>query len=67
MKIFVDRLEAWMWYRIIEHVTGMEDTCSLAMVNKYFYKLVKMGFKKLCSDHAAYRLEGATWASAFSE
>ncbi|CAD5213391.1 unnamed protein product [Bursaphelenchus okinawaensis] len=66
MSIFADRLLPELWQRVIEHVPSMEDTCSLAVVNKYFYKLVNMDFKQLCYDHVLYRLKGETWAYAFS-
>ncbi|CAD5217485.1 unnamed protein product [Bursaphelenchus okinawaensis] len=45
----------------------MEDICSLAMVNKCFYKLVNLDFKKLCYHHVVYRLKDETWAYAFSK
>ncbi|CAD5213387.1 unnamed protein product [Bursaphelenchus okinawaensis] len=66
MRIFAGRLSSEFWQRVIKHVASMEDTCSLAVVNKYFYKLVNMDFKKLCYDHVLYRLKGETWAYAFS-
>ncbi|CAD5229534.1 unnamed protein product [Bursaphelenchus okinawaensis] len=66
MKTFVDCLLPEQWRKVIEHLTIMQDTCSLAMVNKRFYKLVEMDFKQLCYDHVVYRLKGETWAWAFS-
>ncbi|CAD5206134.1 unnamed protein product [Bursaphelenchus okinawaensis] len=65
MQIFAERLEPELWCIVIKHVTIVEDTVILAMMNKYFYKLVNMDFKKLCYDHLVYRLEGETWAHAF--
>ncbi|CAD5230823.1 unnamed protein product [Bursaphelenchus okinawaensis] len=56
-----------IWFRVKEHLSIMEDICSLATVNKYFYKMVHMDFKQLCYDHVVYRTEGETWAYAFSE
>ncbi|CAD5205663.1 unnamed protein product [Bursaphelenchus okinawaensis] len=56
-----------LWHRVIRHLTIMEDTCSLAMVSKYFYKLVKMDFKRECYNHVVYRLKGETWVYAFSD
>ncbi|CAD5219020.1 unnamed protein product [Bursaphelenchus okinawaensis] len=59
-------LPSELWHRVIRHLTIMEDTCSLAMVSKYFYKLVEMDFKRECRNHVVYRLKGETWAYAFS-
>ncbi|CAD5220288.1 unnamed protein product [Bursaphelenchus okinawaensis] len=65
MKFFFHHLLPEIWENVIEHVTIMEDICSLAVVNKYFYKLVKTDFRQLCYYHAVYRLKGETWAYAF--
>ncbi|CAD5218890.1 unnamed protein product [Bursaphelenchus okinawaensis] len=67
MKIFVQLLQAELWCKVVKHLTIVDDTCSLAVVNKYFYKLVKMDFKQLCYHHVVYRLKGETWAYAFSD
>ncbi|CAD5215100.1 unnamed protein product [Bursaphelenchus okinawaensis] len=48
MRIFADQLLPELWYKVIDHVTVMEDTCSLAMINKYFNKLINKDFKQLC-------------------
>ncbi|CAD5206132.1 unnamed protein product [Bursaphelenchus okinawaensis] len=65
MRILVESLQPELWCIIIKHQTIMDDTVSLAMVNKRFYKLVKLNFKQLCYDHAVYRRKGETWAYAF--
>ncbi|CAD5230632.1 unnamed protein product [Bursaphelenchus okinawaensis] len=67
MRGFAKLLPLEMWHCVIEYLEIMEDAISLAMVNKHFYKLVGMDFKKICYDHVIYRLKGETWAEAFND
>ncbi|CAD5212283.1 unnamed protein product [Bursaphelenchus okinawaensis] len=54
-----------LWDQILKHVTAMEDVCSFAMVNAYYYKVGGNDFKKLCLENAIFRLKNETWAYAF--
>ncbi|CAD5212394.1 unnamed protein product [Bursaphelenchus okinawaensis] len=55
----------FLWPNILNHLTSMEDVCSLAMVNMYCYKVVNEDFKNLCYKNAIFRTKGETWAYAF--
>ncbi|CAD5230739.1 unnamed protein product [Bursaphelenchus okinawaensis] len=67
MWTFAEQLPPESWDRVVYHMTSMDDMCSLAVVNKYFYKIVNTDFKQLCYDHIVYRLENECWAYALSQ
>ncbi|CAD5230735.1 unnamed protein product [Bursaphelenchus okinawaensis] len=67
MRTFAGQLPPESWHKVVNHMTSMNDMCSLAVVNKYFYKMVNTDFKQLCYDHIIYRLENECWAYALSQ
>ncbi|CAD5207294.1 unnamed protein product [Bursaphelenchus okinawaensis] len=61
----MSRLSIDVWRLVLEYVESMEALCSLALVNKSFYKLINIDFRKVCIENTVFRLENECWAEAF--